>query len=199
MELLADQHESDQVGSFLSGLVIARVPMFLFQAVQASLLPRLSSLAGEGKLDELRAGLRRLVAIVAGIGLAGVAGAGLLGPWVVRLLFGGDFQLAHRTMLLLAAGSAALMVATLLAQASIALSGHRPMAAAWLAGVVALVVTVALASDDLFLRVEVGCVAGGSAALVAQALVLARLLRSGAEFDAGDLIEAIHADLTVEP
>jgi O-antigen/teichoic acid export membrane protein len=199
MELLADESESDQAGTFLAGLVISRIPLFLFQAVQASLLPRLSELAGEGRTRELRAGLGRLVAVVGAVGLVGIAGSGLLGPWVVELLFGGDFVLGRRTMLLLATGSAALMLATLLAQATIALSGHYRMAVAWLVGVAALVITLSISSDDLFLRVELGCMVGGLAALVAQGAVLIGLLRAGAQIDPGDLIEAMHADLPIEP
>jgi O-antigen/teichoic acid export membrane protein len=199
IELLANEQESDQAGTFLAGVVIARIPLFFFQAVQASLLPRLSELAGEGRTRELRAGLSRLLAAVGGVGLAGVVGAGLLGPWVVELLFGGDFVLERRTMLLLATGSAALMLATLLAQATIALSGHRRMAAAWLVGVIALVVTIVTSSDDLFLRVELGCAAGGTFAMLAQGVVLLAQMRSGAQVDPGDLIEAMHADLSIEP
>jgi O-antigen/teichoic acid export membrane protein len=42
-------------------VLLARVPLFLFQAVQAALLPRLARLAAEGEIDEFRAGFRRLM------------------------------------------------------------------------------------------------------------------------------------------
>lgn len=199
MELLAGEADKDLAGTFLAGLVVARVPMFLFQAIQASLLPRLSELAGDGRMQELRAGLSRLVVLVAGIGVLGILGASIAGPFVVELMFGGEFVLARRTMALLATGSAALMLATLLAQACIALSGHRRMALAWVVGALALVATTATASEDLFLRVEMGCAIGGGAALLAQAVALTGLLRGGAQMNAGDLIEAMHADLSIEP
>jgi O-antigen/teichoic acid export membrane protein len=198
MELLAGARQEDEAGRFLAGLVVARVPLFLFQAVQASLLPRLSQLASEGRADEFRSGLARLVGLVAGIAVLGGIVAFVAGPTVVHLLFGGDFQLPHRTMGLLGLGSGAFMVASLLAQASIALDGHRPMALAWGVGIVALGVTMATVSSDLFLRVELGGVAGGLGALVAQALVLRVLLRSGVPIETGNLIEAIH-DVALEP
>jgi hypothetical protein len=46
--------------------------------------------------------------------------------------------------------------------------------------------------------VELAAVAGGLTALVAQAVVLRRLLDRGAEISSGDLIEAAH-DLSLEP
>ena len=42
-------------------MLLARIPLFMFQAVQAALLPRLSRLAAKGELDEFRAGLKRLL------------------------------------------------------------------------------------------------------------------------------------------
>jgi O-antigen/teichoic acid export membrane protein len=198
VELLATSaDDEDAAGRFLAGLIVARVPLFLFQAVQAALLPRLSELAGAGRTDELRRHLGHLLALVAGIGVAGTLFALAAGPQVVRLLFGGDFDLGHRTMGLLGLGSSSFMVALLLAQATIAVGGHRRMALAWLAGVLALV-AVAANGNDLFLRVELAAVAGGLTALVAQAVVLRRLLDRGAEISSGDLIEAAH-DLSLEP
>jgi len=198
MEVLAKSGEHDEAGRFLSGLVIARIPLFLFQAVQAALLPRLSGLAGSGRVQEFREGLGRLVAVVGAVAVVGCVGAALLGPTVVQIAFGGDFELSHRTMTLLGLGNGAFMLASLIAQGSIALGGHRRMALAWAAAAVVLVGVTAWSSEDLFLRVELGCVAGGGAALVVQALVLWRLLASGAEVHAGDLIEAIHGE-PVEP
>ena len=54
VDVLAAPDEAEAAGVFLNGLVIARIPLFLFQAVLASLLPRLSRLAGSGQLDEFR-------------------------------------------------------------------------------------------------------------------------------------------------
>ena len=198
MELLASGPQEDAAGRFLAGLVVARVPLFLFQAVQASLLPRLAEMAGAGRTRELRRHLSHLVVLVGGIGAVGSAGAALLGPQVVRLLFGEEFDLSHRTMALLGLGSSAFMVASLLAQASIAVGGHRRMALAWSVGIAALLAVVAFSSDDLFLRVELAGVAGGFVALAAQGLVLRGLLAGGAVISSGDLIEAWH-DLPLEP
>jgi O-antigen/teichoic acid export membrane protein len=198
VEVLAKATEEDEAGRFLACLVVARVPLFLFQAVQAALLPRLSALASAGRAEELRRGLGRLLVMLGGLALAGLIVAAAIGPPVVSLLFGGDFDLGRRTMTLLAVGSGAYMVASAAAQANIALHGHRRMAMAWGLSVASFLVTVAVASDELFLRVEMATVVGGVVALAAHLAVLRGLLRSGVLIDPGDLVEAL-TDVSLEP
>src|SRR5262245_21922 len=61
---------------FIVGFFIARIPILLFQAIQAALLPKLAALSGAGKHDDFRAGLKKLLLIVIGVGALGVvAGA----------------------------------------------------------------------------------------------------------------------------
>jgi len=198
MELFAAPGEDAEAGLFLAGLVVARVPLFLFQAIQAALLPRLSRLAGEGRLDELREGLGRLIAALSAIALLGIVVAGSVGPQVVELLFGSEFRLGSRTMALLGAGSGAFMVASAVAQANIALGSHRRMALAWAAGFVALAAVTTVSSSDLFLRVELGGLAGGVAALVAQLIVLQAASKAGAVLEPDNVVEAL-VDLRLEP
>ena len=73
-----------------------------------------------------------------------------------------DADLSARTMGLLAAGAGLYMLALACAQALIALGGHRDQAIGWFLGLVALMVTVWLGPDDLFLRVEVGLLVGSA-------------------------------------
>jgi O-antigen/teichoic acid export membrane protein len=142
------------------GLFLSRIPILLFQAVQAALLPKLSTLVSAGRDDEFRNGVRKLVMIVLGIGIVGVVVGGLIGPFVGRILFGPKFNLSNADVALLAAGSGLFILALTLSQALIALHGHRSAMAAWLLGLVAFVGVTAVASSDLFLRVELGSIAG---------------------------------------
>jgi len=91
-----------------------------------------------------------------------------------------------------------IMVAMALSQAVIALHGHKTVAVGWASGVLAFILGVALFSDDLFLRVELGLVAGSITAATILAVALARRLASGDVIETGNLIEALH-DLPVEP
>ncbi|HET6953909.1 MAG TPA: hypothetical protein VFI47_26325 [Acidimicrobiales bacterium] len=199
VKLLADDSQAEAAGRFVNGVVIARIPLFLFQAVQASLLPKLSALAHSGQLGDFRSGLKRLMVAVAGLAAAGTVVGAILGPFVVEIMFPGA-DLGARTMGLLAAGAGLYMLAMAGAQALIALGGHVDQALGWFVGCIALFVTVYLASDDLFFRVEVGLLVGSAASFaVMTGLLIRRLAVSGPlRVDAGDLIEAMH-DVAIEP
>ena len=71
---LATSSQQAAAGQFLNGLQTARIPLFLFQAILASLLPKLSRQAEMGQLDEFISGLRRLVLAILGLGLVAIAG-----------------------------------------------------------------------------------------------------------------------------
>src|ERR687893_22403 len=71
---LADESQNEAAGRFVNGVIVARIPLFLFQAVQASLLPKLSALAHSGHLGDFRVGLKRLLIAVGGLALAGSVG-----------------------------------------------------------------------------------------------------------------------------
>ncbi|MGH9150341.1 MAG: hypothetical protein ACRD0F_08375, partial [Acidimicrobiales bacterium] len=190
VKLLASEAEKAVAGRFLAGLVIARVPLFLFQAVQASLLPRLAGLAAAGRAADFRTGLRRLVMVVAVIAVAATAGALAIGPFAVELLFGSEFSLGRRDLGLLAAASGAYMLALALAQALIALSGHARAALGWAIAVGAFAVVTAIGSD-LLLRVETGLLAGSLVGAVAMGALLALRMRAGVPDTAELLVEAL--------
>jgi len=195
--ILATPDQKSLAGKFTTSTVIARVPLFLFQAVQASLLPKLAALVGAGRFVDFRAGLRRLLTAVSGLGVAAVVGAFLIGPLVVRILFGPDYDLGRRNLTMLAASSALYMVAITMSQAIIALHGHARVAIGWAVGVVVFVVVTAL-GNDLLLRVEMGLVVGSAASVLALWLLLRSLMKRGGVPDEESLVEAFQ-DLPLEP
>jgi len=173
VELLAGPDQGDEAGRFLNALLVARVPLFFFQAVQASLLPKLSSLAADGRLVEFRHVLARLLALVGALGAAAIVACALVGHLVVEMAFGAGFAVGRRDMVLLAASSAVLMIVLALAQALIAQRCQGRMALAWFAGLCAFPVVLAF-GGDLFLRVELALLATVVTAMVAMAVLLAR-------------------------
>jgi O-antigen/teichoic acid export membrane protein len=199
VKLLADDSQAEAAGRFVNGVVIARIPLFLFQAVQASLLPKLSTLAHSGQLVDFRSGLRRLLVAVAGLAAVGTAAGAVLGPFVVEIMFPGA-DLGSRTMGLLAAGAGLYMLAMACAQALIALGGHVDQAIGWGLGCLALAITVPIASHDLFFRVEVALLVGSAVSLAVMGGLLVRRLAAGGALrvDSGDLIEAMH-EVPIEP
>jgi O-antigen/teichoic acid export membrane protein len=195
IDLIARADESERVTQFGNGVLLARVPLFLFQAVQAALLPRLARLAAQGDLTEFRVGFRRLMFVVVAVGVLGTVGAFLLGPWALDLVYDGGLD--RRTLTLLAFGSALYMVALATAQAVIALHGHARVALGWTSGMVAFVLVTWLSVDDLYLRVELGLVASSATAMVVFVVSLRQLLRSENRADAGSILEAV-TDLPLE-
>ncbi|MBT5569483.1 MAG: hypothetical protein HOJ93_10680 [Acidimicrobiaceae bacterium] len=173
VELLAGPTQRDEAGRFLNALLVARVPLFFFQAVQASLLPKLSSLAADGHMEEFRHVLARLLALVGALGAAAVVACAVVGHLVVEMAFGAEFAVGRRDMILLAASSAVLMIVLSLAQALIAQRCQGRMALAWLVGLTAFPIVLAF-GGDLFLRVELALLATVVTAMVAMAVPLAR-------------------------
>jgi O-antigen/teichoic acid export membrane protein len=187
--LLADSSASGLVTQFSYGVLLARIPLFLFQAVQAALLPRLSRLAARGEFGEFRSGLKRLMVVVVGVGVAGTVGAFVLGPWALRIVY--DADLSGRTLAMLSLSSAVYMLALATAQAVIALQGHALVALGWATGVVGFALGTWLSSDEVFRRIEIGLVVSSTVALIAFALALRHRLRVGATPSHGSMIEAI--------
>lgn len=185
VKVLAEPDEQERASQFLAALVVARVPLFLFQAIQASLLPRLATLVGHRRHDELRAGLRRLAALVGGLAAGATVAAFVVGPAVVRLAFGPEFALGRRDLAVLAASSGAYMLTVVMAQALIALAAHRLTVLGWGVGVAACLVAMVPARPVLA-RVEDALLLGSLLTLATMVVALLVTLHS-VEDDPGDL------------
>jgi O-antigen/teichoic acid export membrane protein len=189
INLLSAPGEKEVAAAFASAFFVSRVPVLAFQAVQGTLLPKLAGLAGSGRHGEFRKGVVRLLAVVVAIAVLGTVLAFLLGPTVGEILFS-DFSLSAGGLALLAAGSGAFIVALTLAQALMALGGHRLMTGAWAIGLVACAGTMA-AISDLELRVEVGFLVGAIVAVVAMAAATWSRMGRAADTSIDSFIEAI--------
>ncbi len=191
--ILASGDDHGAVAAFVSGFFLARIPILLFQAVQAALLPKLARLLGAGHHDDFRSGLRKLVLVVVSIGLLGVVGGLTLGPLAGEILF--DKSIDRGDLAMLCAGSGAFILALTLAQALIALMDHARATLSWGVGIAIGAVALGLQSAigvELFLRIELSFLAAalGSAAIMGAFLL--RRLQRGVPADSGDrLVEAI--------
>ncbi len=180
VEVLSGPAEEAAAGVFLSALVIARIPLFLFQAVQAVVLPRLSARAAEGDADGFTRDVRQLGLVIAGATAVAVAGSFVAGSLVVRVLFGDEFDRIGGWDMGMLTLASMLMTATLtLNQAQIALRRQHQSWWPWAAGLVVFVVALANSGAELLPRVEGAMVASAAATVV----VVAWLLRN----EIGDL------------
>ena len=165
-----DELGADAPGVFLNGMLIARVPLFFFQAVKASLLPSLATLAGQGDLVGFRNMQLRIVAAVCALAVATTASAAAVGAPIVSFVFGDE--LSRSDMTLLAASGGGLMLMLSLALGLVALGHTRLAVAGWIAGIAAFAVVVNFDLEP-FLRVELALLA----AVLAGSLVAGVLLR----------------------
>jgi O-antigen/teichoic acid export membrane protein len=187
--LLAGSDDRGLVTRFGYGVILARIPLFLFQAVQAALLPRLSRLAASGEMEEFLLGFRRLMKVVLAVGVLGVVGAFIAGPFAVEVLY--DATLSRRTLAMLALGSVFYMLGLAIAQAVIALHGHALVALGWTAGMVSFVVATWATGGEVFRRVELGLLFGSGVAMLVFWLALRQRLRAGVVPDDGSMLEAL--------
>ena len=170
VDILGTNAKPELITQFGNAVIFARIPLFLFQAVQAALLPRLARLAAQGHLDEFRSALQKLLVLVVGVGVAGTIGAFAIGPAVLKLVYEGGID--RRTLTLLALSSALYMVAVAFAQATIALRGHALAGIGWALGFASFIALAAWSSNDLYLRVEVALVGSSAVSLVSFMLAL---------------------------
>jgi O-antigen/teichoic acid export membrane protein len=189
VDVLANASEAEKVTAFGNGVLLSRIPLFLFQAIQASLLPRLARLAAKGDLKEFVQGLSLLLKIVAGVAVLGTVGSFAVGPWALDVMYDGGLD--RRTLTLLALASGLYMLCIAVAQAVIALRGHRWVAIGWLSAVAMFLAVTAWSSNDLYLRVEYGLVAGSTTSLVIFAIALRSRIAAGITPDADTMLDGV--------
>jgi O-antigen/teichoic acid export membrane protein len=178
-----------QLAGFVTAMFLARVPLLMFQAVQAALLPKLAGSAAAGRHDEFRAGLVRLLGLVLVIAGTGVVGALLFGEKVGTLVFKEKWTLNNRELALLAAGAGAYIVAFTLAQGLIALKAYSKLTLGWFVGMVGFVVVLPFGSD-IFNRAQIAfLVSSGLAAVTIVTLLFSEMRTHSASID--DLLDAV--------
>jgi O-antigen/teichoic acid export membrane protein len=169
--LLVEATEGER-GAALAGfvfnvLLIARAPLQLFQAVQTSILPHLTRLRAGGETDPFRRSVNLTLLAIAGFAACVALVMLAIGPWLMDLVFGGDFDYERGGLVLVSIGMGLYLAAATLNQALLAHARAPHAAAAWLACAIAFALFLAIADfDDRVLQVEVAFV-GAAAALSA--------------------------------
>ena len=144
-------------GFVFNVLLITRAPLQLFQAIQTSLLPHLSGLVATGGGDDFRHAIRVTLLAIGGFAFLVVLGLGLIGPWAMGVLFGGDFDYGRGGLMLVGLGMGFHLAAGTLNQAALARRRGPQAATAWLASAAVFLLWLWLAPlDDQLLAVEIG-------------------------------------------
>jgi O-antigen/teichoic acid export membrane protein len=152
-------------------LLIARAPLQLFQAVQTSILPHLTRLRAGGETDPFRRSVNLTLTAIAGFAGFVALLMLVLGPTLMHLLFGGDFDYERGGLLLVSVGMGLYLAAATLNQALLA-HGQAPASAiSWALTAAAFILFMLLVDfDDRVLQVEVAFL--GAAACLCGALGL---------------------------
>ena len=176
VNLLAGPAEQARAGVFISVLVLARVPLFLFAAIQASFLPGMATLAAADDVAGFRRRLTVVTGGVAALGLIGLVVIVTVGPQLVRLLYGPDFVTTRSDLVPLAAASGLFMVGSAVGQALISVRGYRASVLGWAAGA-ATFAAVLLIPLRLELRVGYAFLAASAVAVAVLLLAMRQRLR----------------------
>ncbi len=155
-----------------------RGPLTLIYALQGRILPYLVRMAEEGS-----GGLRRIsLGVLVGGGalavLGGVVGY-VVGPEVVGLLFGPEFQPDRLVAAMAAAGVVAASTAQVAGQVLVAAGGTGKLAASWTAGLVVAVLVLVLNPLAIDRTVALGFLLGEATAAVVVAIMTLGVQRSG--------------------
>ncbi len=118
-----------------------RLPIVMTQNLMARLLPPFTSMAAAGRDDLLRRWVLRFAAGAVALTPPAAAAGGLLGPAVVRLLFGAEFEPTWEVAALAAAGAVLAAISLLAGQVLVARGRTMLLAASW---VLAFAVAVAV-------------------------------------------------------
>jgi len=177
VNLLATDAERDLAGVYLAVLVVVRIPVFLFSAVQPGYLRALAEHVGHGDRTAFLALVRRVLLPVAAATAVLCVAATAVAPPVVSWLFDFDQELSRTTCLLLTLSVGLFLASVVLAQALLALDHHLWVTTGWLLGLVGLAVGTAL-GDGVVARATAGLLLGAAVAAISLAMLLTREWRA---------------------
>jgi len=176
IQLLATPAERARAGAFLAALVVVRVPVFLFIAVQPSFLPAMATHSAVDRKADFMALTRRVLSTCLMLTAVSTVAAAALGPILIRLLFGFRDGVGAVTFLAMGVSVGLFLVATILAQALLGRGMHAWTTAGWLIGLAAMAAGT-LPPGSAVGKATTGFLLGAIAAACTYAALLATALR----------------------
>ncbi|MGV0040940.1 hypothetical protein [Mycobacterium colombiense] len=162
-----------QGGVIILAVTLTRAPLLVpLTAMQGNLIAHF--------VDERSDRIRALLApagIVAAIGAVGVAAAGVLGPWLLRVAFGPQYHASSALLAWLTAAAVAIAMLTLTGAAAVAAALHRAYSLGWVGATVASGLLLLLPLS-LQTRTVVGLLCGPLVGIGVHLLALSRAARS---------------------
>jgi O-antigen/teichoic acid export membrane protein len=140
LAIVSTDHPS--AGALSAAVILTRLPLFLYQAVQAALIPELTQMASNYEFAKFRSRVREV--LWAGlIVLSAYAGVMIgLGPWMLRTLFGPDFGIDRITLTALSLGSGCFVLSLVVSHALLAMESYRHIVRQWVGATTTALVLV---------------------------------------------------------
>jgi O-antigen/teichoic acid export membrane protein len=128
---------SDQLGAqggvIILAVTLTRAPLLVpLTAMQGNLIAHFV----DERTDRLRA-LMAPAALIGGVGAVGVLAAGVVGPWLLRVAFGPQYDAGSALLAWLTAAAMAIAMLTLTGAATVAAALHRAYSLGWVSATVA--------------------------------------------------------------
>ena len=177
-------------GTFISVLVLARMPLFLCTAIQATFLPSLAALAARDDRPGFARQVRGVLLVVGAMGAAGLALVAVAGPQIVVLFYGDAYRTSRLVLLVLALGSTLVMFASAMSQILIAVRSYRTPLLGWSCGSAAFLLAL-LAPLGLELRVGLAFLISTAVTSAVLSAGLARRMRRPLDVDGPALEESL--------
>ena len=150
-------------------LMIARAPLQLFQAVQTSLLPHLTTLGSRGEEKDFRASIRVTLVAIAGFAALVTLAMLIAGPRIMQIAFGKQHSYGRADLVVVAIGMGLYLSAATLNQAALARGQVRRASFCWVGCAIAFLIwNVVPIVDSEVTRVVMGYL--GAAALLCSLL-----------------------------
>jgi O-antigen/teichoic acid export membrane protein len=176
--VVALQQPADKalVGVFLAALVIVRVPVFLFTAVQPSFLPAIAEHASADRRDSFVHLILRVVGASSALVALSMVFAVTIGPWTLSVLFGFEQNLSRWAFLEVTLSVGLFLISAVLSQSLLGRGKHGATTLGWMAGLAGLAVGTTLGHDAVA-RASAGFLAGATVSTVILGSLLVRAIQ----------------------
>ncbi|MFG1924789.1 lipopolysaccharide biosynthesis protein [Cryptosporangium sp. NPDC048952] len=164
------------IAAFASAVVLARIPLFVFQGAQSLVLPSFARAAATADSGALRRAVRPALLLVAAVGALAILVSAVLGHWLGRIAFGPTFTSSNALVTALMVGTVAGMAVQIVQPALLALGRHRWVAGGWVIGLIVFAASFLLPFEPVTDAV-IAQLASAAATIGVLGVVLFRALR----------------------
>lgn len=164
-------------GVLLAAVSLARIPIFVYQSMQGAILPRIARAIAQSDVTRVR---RICILLISGcfvVASLWTALLGLVGPALIRILFGRAFEIPQGELAIVVGALGLLLVAMVTSDCVMATGGHTFVTLSWMVGVL-VAITVAGTLHDVILRSTLPVACGALMALAILLVVLVVRIRA---------------------